>query len=246
MKVLEYIKDITSRRKMHMTLFDPADFGENGAELVKQAVRAGTDAIMVGGSTGVNSENLDYTVKSIKSITHLPVILFPTNSKTITPHADAIYYMSMLNSSRIEYIIGHQVMASLYVKKMGIEPIPMGYIIIEPGMTVGRVAGAVPVPRTDVKMAVSYALAAQYLGMSLVYLEAGSGAPSPVPGDMVEAVKSDVDIPVIVGGGIRSAADAEKVSQSGADIIVTGTIVESAGDVESALSEIINAINHNS
>ena len=116
----------------------------------------------------------------------------------------------------------------------GLEPIPMAYLIIEPGETVGWVGDAKPIPRHKPKIAAAYALAGQYLGMRLVYLEAGSGAPSHVPNEMVKIVKSVLDVPLIVGGGIRSYEDAKEVAIAGADIIVTGTAIEKAGSLEEA------------
>jgi phosphoglycerol geranylgeranyltransferase len=128
------------------------------------------------------------------------------------------------------------------VKKTGMEAISMGYIIIEPGMKVGEVGDAELISRKDVESAVNYSLIAQYFGMSLVYLEAGSGAPQPVPKDMVNSVKSGINIPLIIGGGIRTSEAAAEIASAGADIIVTGTIVEDTINIRSTLTEIIDSI----
>ncbi len=243
MKVMNYIEEKVKSGKMHMTLIDPADQEpRNAAKIAEEAMRAGTDAIMIGGSTGITKEDMDKTIVEIKKKVKLPVIIFPNSASVLSPHADALYFMSLLNSESIEMIIGHQVRGAPFVKKMGIEPIPMGYIIIEPGMTVGRVGRARLIRRDRPQDAVAYALAAQYLGMKFVYLEAGSGAPEPVPPEMIAMVKSEISIPLIVGGGIRTPEMAKRAVDSGADIVVTGTIVEEVDDIYSALSDIINAV----
>ncbi len=245
MKVLSYIEETVKSRKMHMTLIDPDDqSSEKAAEIAKAAKNAGTDAIMIGGSTGITKELMDETIKEIKKSIEIPVIIFPNSASVLSQYADALYFMSLLNSEDREMLIGQQVKGAIYVKKLGLEPVPMGYIIVEPGMTVGKVGRAKLVPRERPDIAVAYALAAQYLGMRLVYLEAGSGAPEPVPPEMVRAVKNEIDVPLIVGGGIRTEEQARELSKAGADIIVTGTIVEIVENVEHELGKIISAFKH--
>jgi phosphoglycerol geranylgeranyltransferase len=128
------------------------------------------------------------------------------------------------------------------VKKIGIEAIPMGYIVIEPGAKVGEVGEADLIPRDKPEIAKGYALAAQFFGMKLVYLESGSGAPKPVPFSMISSVKNSIDIPLVVGGGIKTKEDARNVVRAGADVIVTGTVVEEAGDAKAKISEIVSSI----
>jgi phosphoglycerol geranylgeranyltransferase len=228
MRVKEYIMSrYMARRPMHMTLIDPAkQHHDKAAEIAEAAQRLGTDAIMIGGSTDVNQENLDATALSIKKAVTVPVIYFPSGAHAISPHTDAIYFMSMLNSRNIRMIIGEQVMAAPIVARIGLEAMSMGYVIVEPGMKVGEVGQADLIKRDDLKTAVAYGLAAQLMGMDLIYYEAGSGAPEPVPAEIITAVKSKVSIPVIVGGGIRSAEQAAMLCKAGADIIVTGTLIE--------------------
>ncbi len=243
MKVMDYIINEIRTRKMHMTLIDPAkQSAEEAAKIAKEAYEAGTGAIMIGGSTDLNREKVDETVLKIKEAVPIPIILFPSGAHVISKYADAIYFMSLLNSNSPEYLIRQQTIGAPIIKKLGIEPISMGYIIIEPGMTVGRVGKAELIRRDEPEMAAAYALAAQYFGMQLVYLEAGSGAPEPVPPKMVKVVKDWIDIPLIVGGGIRKAEDARNIVKAGADIIVTGTLVEEVKDIKAAVSEIVKAI----
>jgi len=216
-------------------LIDPDDTSpEVAGKLARVCEELGVDAIMVGGSTGAEGEVLDNVVRSIKDNSSLPVILFPGSHGGISRYADAIFFMSLLNSRNPFFITGAQALGAFTVKKFGIEPIPMAYIVVEPGETVGWVGDARPIPRHKPKLAAAYALAGQYLGMRLVYLEAGSGAPEPVPEEMVRVVKSVIDVPLIVGGGIKSGEQAKKLIKSGADIIVTGTAIEKAKSLEEA------------
>jgi phosphoglycerol geranylgeranyltransferase len=147
--------------------------------------------------------------------------------------------MSLLNSRNADWIIGAQAKASTLIKELCIEPVSMAYVIVEPGMAAGRVGEADLIKKSESRRAVCYALAAQYFGFSLVYLEAGSGASSPVPKEMISAVRKSINIPLIVGGGIRSARQAQEAVAAGADIIVTGTIIEEKFDT---IKEIISAV----
>jgi len=231
MKVEDYITNKLKQGKLHFTLFDPASTPiEDLGGIAKLAEDAGTDAFMVGGSTNAAGPFLDQFVKTLKSSTKLPIILFPGGATAITPYADAIFFMSILNSRNPYFITKSQALGSFSVKMAKIEPIPMAYLIVEPGMTVGFIGEADPLPRRKPSIAAAYALAGQYLGMRLVYLEAGSGAESPVPEKMISTVRHSIDVPLIVGGGIRSPEDAKAAIMAGADIIVTGNIVEEDPD----------------
>lgn len=243
MKVMDYILATLRSHKMHMTLIDPASQdAARAGDIAKVADRLGTDAFMVGGSTGVNKDNLEATIKAIRiSSPKKPIIHFPTGARVLSPSVDAIYFMSYLNSKNAKNIVGEQMAGAPVIKKLGIEPIPMGYVVIEPGMKVGEVGEAQLVKRTDLETAKSYAIAAEYFGMKLLYLEAGSGASEPVPTEMVKAVRGEIKIPLIVGGGIRDGSKAHELVDAGADILVTGTIVE-MGSFERRLGEILKAI----
>ncbi|MFQ5837791.1 MAG: geranylgeranylglyceryl/heptaprenylglyceryl phosphate synthase [Thermoplasmata archaeon] len=242
MKVLSYIKRKLKGGRLHMTLLDP----EKGkfydlTRLAETASNLGTDAIMIGGSTGVSQGILDADVKEVKARTTLPVILFPASSSTLSPYADAIYFMSLLNSRNVKHVVREQYMASRAIKNMGLETIAMGYVVVDPGMKVGEVGEADLVSRNRPDEAARYALTAEYFGMDLFYLEAGSGAPHPVPGEMIQAVKRESRLPLVVGGGIRSYEAAKEVVEAGADIVVTGTVVERANGRE-ALKAVIDAV----
>ncbi len=242
MKVRDYILQTLEKHKLHMTLIDPAKQGpEKSGEIAAKATRAGTDAIMVGGSTGITQENIDTAVDEIKRVSDRPVIYFPSGAHAIPRNADAIYFMSMLNSKNVRNITGEHSRGAPVIKTLGLEPISMGYVIVEPGMKVGEIGEADLVRRGDVDTLVGYALTTEFFGMDLLYLEAGSGAPEPVPRDMIEAARRSVTIPIVVGGGIVTPEQAGAAVSAGADIVVTGTLVENGG-FESRLGAIVAAI----
>ena len=233
MTVKQYLLDRMSEGTLHIALLDPdKQPAEKAGEMARHMKEAGTDAIFIGGSTGVTAQNLSETAVAIKEASGLPAILFPGNAEAISPDIDALLFMSMMNSSKLDWVMGAQVYAAPYIKKLGIETIPMGYIVVEPGMKVGEVGKAMLVKRDDVKTAVSYALACEMFGMELADLEAGSGAGQPVPPEMIRAVKEAISIPLIVGGGIRTPEAAAAAREAGADIIVTGTLIEQCDDLD--------------
>jgi len=227
-RVEKYLLDkIEEDGAVHMTLIDPEKVTPPSASrIVREAESCKTAAIMVGGSTFVSTSHLDMVVKAIRKTVKIPVILFPNNVTGISKHADAIWFMSLLNSSDPYFLIGAQVLGAPLIKRFGLEAIPMGYIVVGEGGAVSVVGRAVPIPYDKPELAAAHALAAQYLGMRFVYLEAGSGAKQPVPNDMIRTVKHAASIPLIVGGGIRTGEQVKEIVGAGADIIVTGTVVE--------------------
>jgi len=243
MSIAKDIAKTIRKKKLHFSLLDPDKQDPKIAGLIaKTAEDTGSSAIMVGGSTLVSQEQVDKTVKAIKKQSKLPVILFPSGAKFLSKYADAVFFMSLLNSRNLEYVIREHVKGAPFVKHTGIEPISMGYVVVEPGMTAGKVGEVDLVKKDDIETAVGYALAAQYLGMDFFYLEAGSGAPNPVSNEMISAVKKSIDIPLIVGGGIRSVKTAKEKAIAGADIVVTGTKLEKEKNLKEALKNIIKSI----
>ncbi len=242
MNVEEYINETLKDHKLHITLIDPDEQApQEAVEIAKLAQKAESDAILVGGSI-TDQEDLNKTVKSLKENVDLPIILFPGNINGVSKYADALLFMSLLNSTNPYWITGAQALSAPSVKKIGIETIPMGYIIIEPGVTVGWVGDAKPIPRNKPDIALAYALAAEFMGMRVVYLEAGSGAGSPIPLEIITKVKKLTNLIVIVGGGIKTKEDAVKIQKAGADIIITGTVVEETNDVYDKIKELTSAI----
>jgi len=241
-KVEKYLVErIEQEGAIHITLIDPDKVNLKIITHVKEAVEAGTSAIMIGGSIGVCERNLDDIILNIKKeIKDVPIILFPGNVSGISRYADAIWFMSLLNSSNTYYVIDAQAQGAIIVERYGLEAIPMGYIILGEGGAAGYIGYARPIPYNRPEIAVMYALAGNYLGMRYIYLEAGSGAKEPVPPEIIHAVKKVVKGKVIVGGGIRTVNQAINAVKAGADIIVTGTLIEEGNGKR--IKEIIKSI----
>jgi phosphoglycerol geranylgeranyltransferase len=236
------LEKIRADGSIHITLIDPEKVTPpQASKIASKAKACETSAIMIGGSTFVSGVHLDDVVKTVKRTVKIPIILFPNNVTGISRYADAIWFMSLLNSVDPYFIMGAQILGAPLVKKYGIEPIPLGYIIVGEGGTAGVVGKAIPVPYNKPELAAAHALAGQYLGMRFVYLEAGSGAKSPVPPEMIGAVKRYIDAPLIVGGGIRTQEQALAAASAGADIIVTGNVVEENG-IKRKVSQIVEGI----
>lgn len=195
--------------------------------LAAAAEECGVDALLVGTSF-MMAGNFALEVQEIKAVTPLPVIIFPGSYTQITSNADAILYTSLISGRNPQYLIDEQVKGAPFIKAAGLESIPTGYMLIESGplTSVQFISGTLPIPRGKPDIACAHALAAQYLGMKLVYLEAGSGATKPVPKEMVRMVSSVLDIPILVGGGLKSAEDCADRIEAGADFIVMGTRLE--------------------
>ena len=243
MNVHEYIIKRRKERPIHFTLLDPGKMNsEQLVDLATQTASVGTDGFMVGGSTDLSLEKVDLAVQAIKEITHLPVILFPTHASSVSGKADAIFFMSLLNSESRQFLVGEQIASALWVRQTGLEPLSMAYLVVAPGMAAGKVGQAQPLPRDNPDLVVSHALAGQYLGMKYIYLEAGSGALKPVPTSIIRAVKKSTEVILVVGGGIRTPQDASEAVAAGADIVVTGTLVETSNHLMKEMSDLIHSI----
>jgi phosphoglycerol geranylgeranyltransferase len=229
-RVSEYLAACLRQGPVHLTLIDPDKSpGEGAAAIARGAVELGSHAILLGGSTGISQEKMGAAARAIKAAVPVPVVIFPQGPESLTPEADAVLFMSLLNSRNLDLVIRVHARSAPAIRRMGLEPISLGYLVIAPGMRVGEVGQVDTVPRDRPDLAVGYALAAELLGMRMVYLEAGSGAPSPVPVEMVRAVRAALSIPLIVGGGIRTGAEAAALLGAGAQLLVTGTVTESEG-----------------
>ena len=200
--------------------------------LAESAAICGVDALLVGTSFTLNSSFLA-GVRQIKEAASVPVIIFPGSFAQVTPDADAILFTSLLSGRNPTYLIEEQMKGAPLVKQFGLEPIPTGYLLIESGSqtSVQYISNTQPIPRAKNDIACAHALAAQYLGMKLVYLEAGSGANGAVPPMMVQAVAEYVDIPVMVGGGLLLPEDCADRMSMGASFVVVGTQFELAPDL---------------
>lgn len=229
-RVEEYLNNYLAQNGAgHIALLDPVEVSaQTAARLAAACERAGSCALMVGGSTVADPMSMSHVIREIKSQIKIPVIIFPNNIASIVPEADAIWFMSLLNSRNPYYITGAQMLGAPIVRNYRLEPLPMAYIIVGHGAAAGFIGDANPIPVEKPELAAAYALAAAYLGMRFVYLEAGSGAERPIPPNFVKIVKKVLPptVKLIVGGGIREPEQAADLVAAGADLIVTGTIIE--------------------
>ncbi len=246
MKIGKTEKHLNTHTKNNKTacfvLLDSEDLTQKEAgQKAKLAEKNGATAIFVGGSTIADQIELDQIVTSIKKSVKIPIILFPGNVTGVTPKADAILFMSLINSENPYFITGAQAIGSIAVKKYNIEALPSAYLIVGEGGTTGFIGRAKGIPSNKPELAAMYALAAQYLGMRFLYLEGGSGVISHVPLNVIKAVRKAYDGYLIVGGGIKNAKTAQSIVKCGVDAIVVGTLTESK-NYESNLKKIIKTL----
>ncbi|VVB65922.1 Geranylgeranylglyceryl phosphate synthase [Candidatus Gugararchaeum adminiculabundum] len=245
-KTEKYILDGIARDgALLFVLIDPVDYPsvEDAVKTASEAADAGADLILIGGSIGVQGVLLDEATKRIKEKVKVPVVLFPGNIATVTKNADALYFMSLMNSRNPYWISQAQTLAAPVIKKLGIEPLPVAYIIVEPGGTVGWVGDANVVPRAKPQICAALALAGQYSGAHFVLTDVGSASKvGPVPVEMVAAVAKTIDVPYIVAGGIRTPKEAGDIIAAGADAVQIGTVAEKSSDVRKTISEFVKAV----
>jgi phosphoglycerol geranylgeranyltransferase len=244
-EVEQYIREkIKKEGGILSIVIDPCDHPsiEGAIETAVAAEKGGADLFAVGGSTGAQGHLLDTVVKGIKKRTSIPLVLFPGNIATVSPYADAIFYMTLLNSRNPYWISQAQMLSAPLIKEMGIEPLPMGYILVEPGGTAGWVGDANLVPRNKPKIVAALALAAQFSGKRIVFTDAGSNAFAPIPTNIVSAVRKVLDIPYVVGGGIKTPEQAGRIITAGADCLQVGTAAERAKDVKKLVSRFVRVI----
>lgn len=224
----------------HFTLIDP-DKSVDYLKIARHALEAGTDGILVGGSLGIKEEQITRVVRDIKTVANVPVVLFPGSLTQLTDAADGVLFLSVLNSLDPYFIVGAQVQAAVLIAKHypGLEVISTAYVIVGDGGAAGFVSMSKPIPYTRPDIAAAYALAANYIGFKAVYLEAGSGAPQPVPPEMVRAARRAFPRVLIVGGGIRSGEAARAVARERPNVVVTGTLAEEAPE---KLGDIVKAV----
>ncbi len=242
MSVAQYLKDKLKQGTVHITLVDPLkQSAEASSRLAQTAQEVGSDLILVVGLTGLTQANLLETSRVIKEKSTIPVVYSPSGAEALCFTFDAVFFPSFLNSSNAQFVCGGQSQVAVVLKRMEMETIPVGYLMIEPGMKIGESKDINLITRDNYWQASSFAVAAELFGMEYIYLEAGTSAAQPIPAGMIRAIKKELSIPLIVGGGIRTAVDARRVRQAGADIVVTGTIIENAGYRE-RLRSILSAL----
>ncbi len=240
-KIETYINEtLESKGAMMFTLIDPDDYRSTD-EAVKTAhacINGGTDVILVGGSIGAQGGMLDEVTEGVRDLSDIPVILFPGNIATLTRYADAVYFMSLLNARNPYWITQAQMLAAPLIKKLGIEPLPVGYMVVHPGGTVGWVGDVNLVPREKPKIAAALAMAGEYLGNRFILTDTGSNPRlfnyGPIPNELIRSVKSAITVPYIVAGGITTTKELSDVYRSGADIVQVGTAFEGGNAAKAA------------
>jgi phosphoglycerol geranylgeranyltransferase len=231
MKVSVYsalVKKKAAGEKSFAVLLDPDKVTPSSlAETIQLAVTAGVDYFFVGGSL-VISDHLEECIAQIREACSIPVLLFPGSPSQISRQADALLYLSLISGRNADYLIGQHVISAPFVKKSGLEIISTGYMVIDGGAatTVSYISNANPLPADKPDIALCTALAGEMLGMKLIYMDAGSGARKAITEEMIGAVAAQINIPLIVGGGIRDAEKAYRNCQAGADLIVVGNAIE--------------------
>ncbi|HPN36898.1 MAG TPA: geranylgeranylglyceryl/heptaprenylglyceryl phosphate synthase [Melioribacteraceae bacterium] len=247
MKIFNYIQEVYRQKgAAYFLLIDPdKTSGEKLRKLIDVSIKSEVDGFLIGGSLMFGGD-LDLCLTDIKKITNKPVIIFPGSVSQVSKFADALLFLSLISGRNAHQLIGEHVLAAPIIKKYGIEPISTGYILVESGgkTTAEYISNSMPIPRNKPEIAASTALAAKYLGMQMVYLEAGSGAINSVPNEMVKIVSSYSEIPLIVGGGIKTPEDAYNKVVSGAKMIVTGNYFEKEENFD-LIKEFAKAIHTN-
>ena len=235
----DILEAVTQQKKLLAVLIDPDKFrSENTKSFLKKINASVATHIFVGGSE-VEDHITESLVAAIKKYTSLPIVLFPGDITQITNKADALLFLSLISGRNPDYLIDKHVQAVSKLKQTQLEIIPTGYILIENGKetAVQRVTRTQPMLKNNRKLIANTALAGEFLGMKLIYLEAGSGAIEAISNDIISAVKQEVSLPVIVGGGIRSKKQMDEAYRAGADMVVIGTAFE---ENESFFRELIN------
>ncbi|MDA9835840.1 geranylgeranylglyceryl/heptaprenylglyceryl phosphate synthase [Flavobacteriales bacterium] len=219
--------------KRFAVLLDP-DKIPTGQELynwLNEIEQSGATDILIGGSH-LSKGNTEELVKNAKKQTSLPVVLFPGSPEQVTQHADVLLFLSLVSGRNADLLIGRHVEAAPLIMAMDIETIATGYLLVGDGplTTAAYITQTLPIPSAKPELAVATASAAVLLGMQAVYLDAGSGAANSIPTEVVSAVSNAVDVPIIVGGGIRDFEGMERVWAAGADLVVLGTVLEKVRD----------------
>ena len=231
-------------KKLFAILIDP-DKQKNSDLLliIKNANKSKVNYFFVGGSLLIN-DNLNDCIKTIKENSKIPVILFPGNAMQINPKADGILFLSLISGRNPDLLIGKQVISAPILKQTELEIISTGYMLIDSGKatTASYMSNTVPIPREKNAIASSTAIAGQYLGMKLIYMDGGSGAEQPITKDMIKEVSNCIDIPLIIGGGICNAKKAIENCEAGADLIVVGNAIEKDPSLILDISQAIQSI----
>lgn len=246
MSFLKVIQESKKRsEKSFALLLDPDKLNQKKCEaIVKAGVESQVSFFLVGGSLITNTF-LPEVIQIVKAESEVPVILFPGSPLQIDNSADGILFLSLISGRNAEFLIGQHVIAAPLLKRTNLEIIPTGYILVDCGTptSVSYMSNTMPVPYDKVNLALSTAMAGEMLGLKVIYLDGGSGAKKPIDVDMISAVSQSVSTPLIVGGGLDSAAKAATSLKAGADLVVIGNAAENDTSIIYQLAEKVANLN---
>ena len=241
------IELFNKQKKQLAVLIDPDKLSPDELEVTaKIAQEAGADFLFVGGSL-MTSDTLFHCIRTLKENSSIPVILFPGNSYQISRNADAILFLSLISGRNPDMLIGMHVLSAPYIKLSGLETIPTGYMLIDSGKptSVTYMSNSFPIPNDKKDIAACTAMAGEMLGLRTIFMDAGSGALQTIPEDMITFVKGSIEIPLIIGGGIKTPEKAKSVLAAGADIIVVGNLFEENPKLIYDFTKVISDFNKN-
>jgi len=245
--VYSHLLSIYEKRKgIYAVLLDPDKKNHGIIEsMVTQANESDVDIILVGGSLMMDGKCHD-RIRDIKKQSKIPVVFFPGSVSQLNSYFDAVLFLSFLSGRNPHYLIGEQVISAPIIKDLGLETIPTGYLLLDGGArsTVEFMSGTKPIPMNRPDITIAHALAAEYMGMKFVYLEAGSGAERSVPEEIINRCVENLNINLIVGGGIKSPREAASKIEAGASMVVTGSVLETQQN-NSLMKEFADAIHKN-
>ena len=212
--------------------------------ILQNAMDANVDYFFIGGSLIVN-DMLDKVLVGIRELCNIPQILFPGNSFQLSNKADALLFLSLISGRNAELLIGKHVITAPFLRKSSLEIMSTGYMLIDGGAatTVSYMSNTNPIPRDKNDIAVCTAMAGELLGLKMIYMDAGSGAQTPIPESMISAVSNNINIPLIIGGGIKTPEKALASVQAGADMIVVGNAIENDPTLVAELSHAVHSMN---
>lgn len=244
MRILAQIEQMkAANRKGLAVLIDPDKTRpEDLPELLGKLAGARVDLFLVGGSL-LMQDHLQTLIPALKSLTDLPVVLFPGSIFQVHEEADALLFLSLISGRNPEMLIGSHVISAPAIRRSGLEVIPTGYMLIDSGRptSVHYMSNTQPIPYDKPDIAACTALAGELLGLRMIYMDAGSGAERTISREMIRAVQEQINLPIVVGGGIRTAKHADEIFRAGADLIVVGTAFEKPGaeDLIREISELL-------
>jgi putative glycerol-1-phosphate prenyltransferase len=229
-------------RKLLAVLIDPDKVNRGQLQTLSDHAKRGRVDFFLWGGSLVNQPQSEYYLRLLKSHSDTPVVLFPGSVYQLDGNADALLLLSLISGRNPELLIGHHVTVAGRIKQLGLPTVPTGYLLIDGGRptSVSYMSGTTPIPADKPAIAAATALAGEQLGLRLIYLDAGSGAANPIPPRLIRAVREEVNLPLVVGGGIRSEEAARNALRAGADLIVVGTALETDADWLPRLSEVVH------